>query len=593
MERKIDAEEKDFTWLDVPRTIWHFAGQDRKKLSMLVGALFAVYFYELTPPLVVGWLVDFFTNYQKGESLKIFYVLSIGLGGAQILASVLRLASKRSLGRILAQARARARTQGFEKLLSYSLEWHANENSGNKTQRLLTGSQAIREWGYMLSNELIRNAVVFAGVIGAFAWLDFKYAAFFLAYMAVYFMIEKKFAGRHKVLCDKHNKSQENSTGIMVEGASNIMSIKALGAETDFVFRQKQAEDETAANLCRAIEYGIGKWQAFQFLGGVACALFLLMAGNDFLSGRITVGMIVVYFGYFMQLRNCTASMADLTTYCIEKKSDLARMMRIFQDTEPPAGHSDFPGGWDELVLKRCGFSYPSGQEALCGVDLTIRRREKIGIAGLSGSGKSTLVKLLLGLYKLDNGHMMIGGVPYKDIEPGRIMDEVSVVLQESELFNMSLRDNIALMREVPQDKLDHAVRASRLEEVIARLPDGIDTEIGEKGYRLSGGERQRLGIARAICKGSPILILDEATSALDTETEKHIMDFLLGAYGTDRTVVVIAHRISTLRETDRVIVFDQGLVVEEGRYADLATDPNTRLGSFFSVFAQTQNVRG
>ena len=181
-----------------------------------------------------------------------------------------------------------------------------------------------------------------------------------------------------------------------------------------------------------------------------------------------------------------------------------------------------------------------------------MKRGEIVGIAGPSGSGKSTLIKLLLGLYHLDRGTLQIGDVPVDEIRHEELVSNIAVVLQETELFNFSLRENITMMRDVPPALLERSCEIACLGDVIARLPDGLDTVVGERGYTLSGGERQRVGIARAICRNAPILLLDEATSALDSATEQMVMERLMAEHNGDRTMLIVAHRISTLKDADK-----------------------------------------
>src|SRR4029079_4808525 len=178
------------------------------------------------------------------------------------------------------------------------------------------------------------------------------------------------------------------------------------------------------------------------------------------------------------------------------------------------------------------------------------KRGEIVGVAGHSGSGKSTLIKLLLGLYHLDRGSLGVGGVPVVEIQHEQLVSNVSVVLQETELFNFSLRENITMMRDVSPALMERACEIACLGDVIAGLPEGLDTLIGERGYALSGGERQRVGIARALCRNASILLLDEATSALDSTTEQIVMQRLMAEHSADRTMIIIAHRISTLKDS-------------------------------------------
>ena len=223
------------------------------------------------------------------------------------------------------------------------------------------------------------------------------------------------------------------------------------------------------------------------------------------------------------------------------------------------------------LALAWVGLVQAQDRQTRKEVRQEIRRGEIVGVAGASGAGKSTLIKLLLGLYHLDSGVLQIGETPVAGISHDALIANVGVVLQETELFNVSLRDNITMMREVSPSLFERACTIACLDGVVAKLPDGVDTIIGERGQTLSGGERQRVGIARAICRDASILLMDEATSALDSATEQMVMDRLLADRRRDQTIVIVAHRTSTLKATDRVLVLDRGVLVQERRFEQLA----------------------
>src|SRR5204862_4578807 len=171
---------------------------------------------------------------------------------------------------------------------------------------------------------------------------------------------------------------------------------------------------------------------------------------------------------------------------------------------------------------------------------------------------------------QLDRGTLQIGEVSGEEIQHEDLISSAAVVLQETELFNFSLRENITMMREVPPALLQRSCEIACLGDVIANLPEGLDTVVGERGYTMSGGERQRVGIARALCRNAPVLLLDEATSALDSATEQMIMERLMADHNGDGTMIIVAHRISALTDADKIFVFDQGRLVEQGRFQDL-----------------------
>jgi ABC-type multidrug transport system fused ATPase/permease subunit len=263
-------------------------------------------------------------------------------------------------------------------------------------------------------------------------------------------------------------------------------------------------------------------------------------------------------------------------------------MMPIYWNTEVmTTGHLPFPKAWDDLKIADGTFHYKSETDSkgftLSNINFSIKNGEKVGIVGASGGGKSTLAKLLLGLYELKNGSFTIGETSFYDINHQDITNHIAIVLQESEMFNLSLTENITLLKKTSPEIFKKAIEIAQLEAIIQKLPKGLDTLIGEKGYRLSGGERQRVGIARAICKNPDILVLDEATSALDSKTEKRIQD-ALEDYFRKKTFIIIAHRISTLKNVDSIFVFEKGNIVEQGNYQKLITDTTSKFYAIYTM---------
>jgi len=221
------------------------------------------------------------------------------------------------------------------------------------------------------------------------------------------------------------------------------------------------------------------------------------------------------------------------------------------------------------VALENVGFAYEEGETVLDDVSLSIAPGEKVALVGASGGGKSTLVQALLGLYPVKAGRILYGGVPVSEIGWEGVREHVGVVLQHPVLFNDSVRANLTLGREADDATLWQALAIAQLQDTIAGLPHGLDTVVGRQGVRLSGGQRQRLAIARMIVAQPSIVILDEATSALDTDTERHLHE-AMHAFLAGRTTLIIAHRLSAVKQADRILVFENGRVVEEGGHDEL-----------------------
>tara|TARA_R110000823_G_scaffold140220_5_gene270202 strand:- start:660 stop:2516 length:1857 start_codon:yes stop_codon:yes gene_type:complete len=307
----------------------------------------------------------------------------------------------------------------------------------------------------------------------------------------------------------------------------------------------------------------------------ITCGLVgvMVMAAIGVQKGDLTVGDFVMVNAYMVQI---TVPLNFLGTVYREIRQALVDMGQMFTLLDQPAEISDKPdapelqvtGG--RVTLDDVRFGYDSDREILKGVSIEAAPGEMVAIVGSTGSGKSTIGRLLFRFYDVQAGALRIDGQDVRDVTQESLHRAIGVVPQDTVLFNDSIGYNIGYGRDgATQDEIEDAARAAQIHDFIARLPLGYDTAVGERGLKLSGGEKQRVGIARTLLKNPPILLLDEATSALDSETEHEIQDALRQA-SKGRTVLTIAHRLSTVAEADRIVVLEQGSVVEQGTHDDL-----------------------
>jgi len=314
------------------------------------------------------------------------------------------------------------------------------------------------------------------------------------------------------------------------------------------------------------------------------------MIGFSVVSGEISVGFIATAFVYFNSIMGRMFSATQVFPELIEYKSSIGRVMPIFNTKEENYfGDIKFPRTWKYLSFENVSFSYNERGEkgSLKDVSLVISRKQKVGIVGHSGSGKSTLVKLLLGLYKVNKGKIKVDNENFYELNHDSILRKISPAMQETELFNLSLKENITMLKRDNKKLFEKAISISQLKPIINKLPRGINTLLGEKGYKLSGGERQRIGIARAIFKNPEILILDEATSSLDNETEMKIQRGIETL--DDKTILIVAHRLSTLKNVDRIVVFDKGKIIEQGDFKELVKNRDSK---FYKLWNMQQRKR-
>lgn len=583
-----------FSWKDLMSATWYFLEGYRRPFIFWTITLFIVFFYQLVPPVIIGKIIDFFTTYKPGQSLSLFYGLAIFLGVANALAAIIRLTAKNRLAELGAELNYSAKVKGFEKLVDFSLSWHDKENSGNKVQRIQNGLTSFSDMRRLINQDGFQVTTAILGIIFVFLFLSPLFVIFLVVYLSVFFAINFSFYSRMLTLQNEFNKVREAATGNYFEGLSNVLTIKTLGAKDSFKKNIHSSEQLSKEYGYKLIAIGINKWKAFQIFNAASIVVYLLMIGRDLLGGVITIGSIFIFYTYLMRLVDAAGTSTEAFERLIEIKSSIARMMPIYwEEEELVHGTVPFPKTWKEIVIKDGSFNYRGPQDAvesaalfeIKNLNITIHKNEKIGIVGSSGSGKSTLGRLLLGLYQLKSGEFSVDHINFYDIMHSTVTKEIAIVLQETEMFNLSLTDNITLLKKIDPELLAKAIEIAQLQKIIDKLPQGLATVIGEKGYRLSGGERQRIGIARAIYKDPQLFVFDEATSALDSKTESLIQKALEKELHK-KTLVVIAHRVSTLKNVDRICVFEKGSLVEEGTYQSLANDP----GSKFYEIAQMQN---
>ena len=305
----------------------------------------------------------------------------------------------------------------------------------------------------------------------------------------------------------------------------------------------------------------------------VATAVVLWAASRRVIDGHVTVGSLWVFVTYMQAIYQL---MNQIMFVFGPFQDSVVGVGRAFQVLDTPPDITERPDARelppfaDALRLERAELVHEGGRVALAGVDIEVRRGEKIALVGETGSGKTSVLNLIPRLYDVTGGRVSIDGIDIRDVTLTSLRHQVSVVSQEPLLFAASVRDNIRYGRLTASDEdVEAAARAAHAHDFVSELPEGYDTSVGERGVKLSVGQQQRISIARAFLKDAPILLLDEPTSALDANTEA---DFLasLEALMAGRTVVIVAHRLSTIRGADRIYVLDDGRVVERGTHAEL-----------------------
>jgi ABC-type multidrug transport system fused ATPase/permease subunit len=456
--------------------------------------------------------------------------------------------------------------------------WQETENSGNKMKRIDKGLEGVNQTIRRIFDVLIEVAVNTIGIIVIFFTLDKGLSFALLFFMITYFLLGTTLLKRAVRQEQVVNKAFENLGGLTYEALNNIQTIKSLAIHTGV----NNAVTRHIVGLIPKIRNRIFLFQSQQALLRMYEALFefgiIAFLTWGIVHGRNDVSLLVLFIGLFQKVSESTSELTNVTQELALSKIWVSRAMDILR-IEPTVEHPNrvarqqvYPIDWKEIKIDNVKFSYKKSK-TLQNISLTIKRGEKVGIVGLSGAGKSTLFKLLLDLYEDYEGEILIGDIPLKQMKRQSFIDHVAVVLQDTELFDMTLQENIEISAvagsPLSTEFLKEVITMSHLEEVVAQLPEGLQTIVGEKGIKLSGGQRQRVGIARALYRQPDILLLDEATSHLDARSEKEIQRALQENM-QKFTTIVIAHRLSTIKAMDKIVVLGQGKIIEQGSFDDL-----------------------
>jgi ATP-binding cassette subfamily B protein len=405
--------------------------------------------------------------------------------------------------------------------------------------------------------------------------LDWRLAAFALALLPLFVYLTKRVGEQRKRVTAARQASLADVSSIVQESlsVSGILLGKTMGRTDDLAERFSRESERLAELEVRSRMTGRWMMAAIQTTFGVMPALVYWFAGFTIAQGSatITIGTLVAFTTLQTRLFFPIGSLLGVQ---LEVQSSLALFDRIFeyldQRVELEEGTKTLENPRGEVRLENVWFRYDDAAWTLQEVSFTVPPGTKTALVGETGSGKTTCAYLVARLYDATEGTVSIDGVDARDLTFESLAATVGVVSQETYLFHASVRENLRFAKpEATDEEIEDAARAAQIHELVATLPDGYDTVVGERGYRFSGGEKQRIAIARTILRNPPVLVLDEATSSLDTQTERLVQE-ALERLSEGRTTIAIAHRLSTVRDADQIVVLDRGRVVEIGTYGEL-----------------------
>jgi subfamily B ATP-binding cassette protein HlyB/CyaB len=406
------------------------------------------------------------------------------------------------------------------------------------------------------------------------AWYSVPLTLVVIASLPLYAVLSAAFTPLFRArLNEKFRRGAENQA-FLVETVSGVETLKAMAVEPQM---QRRWEEQLAGYVTASFRVqNLGNYasQSIQFVSKLVTASVLFFGAKAVMAGTMTVGELVAFNMFAQRVSQPVLRLAQIWQDFHQARVSVERLGDVLNAApEPQAspGKAVLPPIKGAVRFDHVGFRYRlDGQEILHDVSLDIDAGQVIGVVGPSGSGKSTLAKLLQRLYVPETGRVLIDGIDLAMTDPSWLRRQIGVVLQENLLFNRSVRENIALADPgMPLEQVIDSAKLAGAHEFILQLPEGYDTMVGERGASLSGGQRQRIAIARALIGNPRILIFDEATSALDYESENAIQANMRRIC-RERTVIIIAHRLSTVRGADRIITIEAGRVIEDGTHDEL-----------------------
>lgn len=589
--QSLPSEDRPLNWRILSR-LWPILREYRWRVTAALACLLLAKGAVLAIPFLLKQLVD---GLDLATGVELAPLLLLGLvlayGGARFANVFFGELRDTIFGRVTERAMRRIGLQVFRHVHSLDLDYHLNRQTGGLArdiERGVTGiSFLMRFFIFNIAPTLFEIAMV-AGI------LLFSYGPAFSVVVIVAVITYGLFSFRatewRTRFVREMNQADSTSNTRAVDSLLNFETVKYFANEE----YEAQRYDESLAAWEQARRKN--RLSLFTLNGGqaliiaIAQTVVIGLAAWEVRAGSITLGDFVLINQFMIQL---FMPLGFLGFVYREIKGSMANIENMFKLLALCPAVVDTPGAralnrrGNSVSFEQVSFAYREDRPILNHLSFTIEPGKKVAIVGASGAGKSTIVKLLFRFYDPSSGTIRIGGQDIREVSQHSLREQVGIVPQDTVLFNDTLFENVRYGRvDASREEVENAIRLAHLDGFIARLPEGGDTLVGERGLKLSGGEKQRVSIARTILKGAPILVFDEATSSLDSKSERAILDSL-AELAREHTSLVIAHRLSTVVDADRILVLDQGEVVEQGTHDELLA-----LGEKYSELWRAQQSR-
>ncbi len=549
-------------------------------------ALLLVTGANLTTPLLIGRAID---DGISPRNLDIIFIMVAGLVGVALVRGLFTFLQGYLAERASQGVAFDLRNALFERIGRLSFSYYDRVQTGQLVTRLTNDVEQIRTFTGSGVVQLGNAAVMLVGTTFLLLYLDWQLALVALAIIPPIVFVLVRFVQKIRPLFGEVQQTLGRLNTVLQEDLSGVRVIRAFAREDYETQRYRDVNDELLDKNLQTVRTFASNFPIIFLLSNLGTLGIVLFGGLQVIGGRLSIGELVAFNAYLGFLLQPILTIGFLSA-SISRAG--ASSLRVFEVLDAPIDVQDKPDAVElppihcRVEFEGVGFRYPgSEREVLRDVSFCIEPGQTVAILGTTGSGKSTLVNLIPRFYDVTTGGVKLDGHDVRDVTLSSLRSQTGIVLQETRLFSGSVRDNIAFGKpDATDEEIEKAARDAQADEFIGELPEGYATVIGERGLGLSGGQRQRIAIARALLVDPRLLILDDSTSAVDAETEAAIQETLDRLMREEsRTVFVIAQRVSTVRDTDLILVLDEGQIAARGTHDELTRDSelyNEILGS-------------
>ncbi|MBR4028506.1 MAG: ABC transporter ATP-binding protein [Alistipes sp.] len=499
------------------------------------------------------------------------------LGGVTIamnfLSNLFRYAAAMTVECLRVNTMCRIRNEMFSHVANMNVGYFSNQRKGDIMSKITQDVTVVR---YCITNTLqvaFRDPMLIIGYMTLMIGISWQLSLFAIIFLPIVGLLIGRIVKRLRNPAKRGQERMADLVSVTEESLSGMKIVKGYNATNFIIDKFKKINaDMSRLFISMARRQQLASPMS-EFLGITAVAIILVFGGSLVEKGLVSGAGFIAFVAAFSQITRPLRSFIDQFANINQGVAAGERIFTLIDaenEVKDKEDAKEFEGLKDSIELRNVEFSYEDDRKIINGVNIKIKRGQTVALVGPSGGGKSTLSELIPRFYDVDSGEVLFDGISVKDYKQESLRAKMSIVSQETVLFNDSIEGNILMGR--PTATHEEVVEASKIANAhgfIMESPEGYDTNIGDRGTKLSGGQRQRLSIARAVLKNPEILILDEATSALDTESEKLVQDALTNLL-KGRTSIVIAHRLSTIYNADRIYVIDEGRIVEEGTHKEL-----------------------